>query len=164
MFRVFGRQSRKNGLERSRLYNERDFYRAFARDLKMARRSVIIESPFVTLRRACWISELLEGPVKRGVRVTVYTRHPDCHDKYMATKSKVGIDLLRAVGSRVVLSHDFSHWKLAFIDDSILWEGSLNILSQSNSKEIMRRTAHRGLCRQMRRFVASSRVVGDNRR
>lgn len=162
MLRFFGRRSREHGLERSRLYNERDFYRAFVRDLKKARRRVVIDSPFITLRRACWISEILEGLAKRGVKVTIHTRHPDCHDKFMADKARGGISLLRDSGARVVVSHDLSHWKLAFIDNSILWEGSLNILSQANSKEIMRRTANKGVCRQMSRFVASNRAVGDN--
>lgn len=162
MLRLFDGRSRKNGLRVSRLYNERDFYRVFAQDLRKARRRVVIDSPFITLRRACWISEILEGLVKRGVKVTIHTRHPDCHDKFMADKARAGISLLRTAGARVVVSYNFSHWKLAFIDNSILWEGSLNILSQSNSKEIMRRTAHRGICRQMLRFVASNRTVGDN--
>ena len=162
MFRIFGKRPRKNGLGRSKLYSERDFYRAFVEDLKKARQTVIIESPFISLRRTSWISETLENLTKRGVRVTIYTRHPDCHDRFMATKAQAGIDLLRASGARVVVGRDFSHWKLAFVDDLILWEGSLNILSQANSKEIMRRTTHRGLYQQMRRFVASNRAVGDN--
>ena len=162
MRRILGKRSQRKALGRSGLYNECGFYRAFAGDLKRARRIVVIESPFITLRRAGWASEALEGVVKRGVKVTVYTRHPDCHDGFMASKSRAGIDLLRATGVKVVAGYDLSHWKLAFIDGRVLWEGSLNILSQANSKEIMRRTAHRGLCRQMRRFVASNRVVGDN--
>ena len=35
------------------------------------------------------------------------------------------------------------HRKLAIIDRKILWEGSLNILSQSHSRELMRRIEDR---------------------
>ena len=59
-----------------RMYDEQSFYRAFEKDLYSARRSVIIESPFITLRR---IEELLPVITKlrrKGVSVTVNTRNP----------------------------------------------------------------------------------------
>ena len=40
----------------TQMYDEQSFYRAFQQDLYSARKSVIIESPFITLRR---IEELL---------------------------------------------------------------------------------------------------------
>ena len=49
--------------------------------------------------------------------------------------------------------NDFRHRKLAVIDRAILWEGSLNILSQSNSKEIMRRTKSAFLANQVINFT-----------
>ena len=52
------------------------------------------------------------------------------------------------------------HRKLAIIDRQILYEGSLNILSQNNSREIMRRIESRELAWQMARFVDIDRVLG----
>ena len=40
---------------------------------------------------------------------------------------------------QVFITKNNHHCKLAFIDRNVLWEGSLNILSQTNSREIMRR-------------------------
>ena len=45
------------------------------------------------------------------------------------------------------------HRKLAIIDEEILWEGSLNILSQGDSCEIMRRTVSSSLVYQMLCFI-----------
>ena len=45
------------------------------------------------------------------------------------------------------------HRKLAIIDGQILWEGSLNILSQVLSREIMRRTNSIELAHQMIQFT-----------
>lgn len=45
------------------------------------------------------------------------------------------------------------HRKLAIIDGCILWDGSLNILSQAHSKEIMRRPNSAILCKQMASFT-----------
>lgn len=43
---------------------------------------------------------------------------------------ELGIEVLRTLGHQR---------KLAIIDDNVLWEGSLNILSQYDSCEVMRR-------------------------
>jgi hypothetical protein len=45
------------------------------------------------------------------------------------------------------------HRKLAILDRSILWEGSLNILSQNSSSEIMRRIQSAELAWQMAHFT-----------
>jgi hypothetical protein len=45
------------------------------------------------------------------------------------------------------------HRKLAVIDGEILWEGSLNILSQNDSCEIMRHIESEELVHQMIEFV-----------
>ena len=49
------------------------------------------------------------------------------------------------------------HRKLAIIDDEILWEGSLNILSQNDSCEIMRRSVSAQLANQMLSFIGARR-------
>ena len=49
--------------------------------------------------------------------------------------------------------NDLHYWKLPAIDDKILWEGSLNILSHGHSREIMRRSAFSHFCRKMINFA-----------
>ncbi|HMT19521.1 MAG TPA: hypothetical protein PKD15_05805, partial [Candidatus Saccharibacteria bacterium] len=56
-------------------------------------------------------------------------------------------------GATVVTCDDMRHRKLAMIDDYILWEGSLNMLSQNGSKEVMRRSVSKELCQQMMQFI-----------
>jgi hypothetical protein len=45
------------------------------------------------------------------------------------------------------------HRKLAVLDKHILWEGSLNILSNNGTCEVMRRIESRELAEQMVRFL-----------
>lgn len=47
------------------------------------------------------------------------------------------------------------HRKLAIIDGEILYEGSLNILSQLDSCEVMRRTESQQLANEMARFIGA---------
>ena len=76
----------------------------------------------------------------KKIKIQIVTRDPIEHEqefyRYQATSE---ILKYSEMGIKFVLLNGFHHRKLAIIDRSILWEGSLNILSYSKSKEIMRR-------------------------
>ncbi len=140
-------------IDSTKLYDEKSFYGAFSADFKSAQHEVIIESPYITIRRAKELSILCKKLVKRGVKIIVYTRNPEHHDSSLRYQSYEGLEILRSVGVKTKICNDMRHRKIASIDRNILWEGSLNMLSQSNSKEIMRRTESPELCVQMLRFA-----------
>lgn len=142
-----------NELLKSRLYNETSFYGAFSRDLLNAERSVIIESPYLTEKRALQFVKLFKKLKKRGVRIRINTRNPRHHEKLLEIQAWKAMKILRAHGVKVYTCNDMRHRKLAIIDDRIMWDGSLNILSQARSKEIMRRTNSAQLCQQMIAFT-----------
>lgn len=137
----------------SQLFDETTFYRAFIKDLKTAKRNVVIESPYLTEKRAQQFARTLKRLKKNKVRVRVNTREPRHHDKNLEIQAWKAIKVLRRSGVKVYICSDLRHRKLAAIDNEILWDGSLNILSQSNSKEVMRRTASARLCKQMVYFT-----------
>lgn len=124
----------------SKFYDEQNFYDVFACDINGASSSVVIESPYLTERRARQFARLIQRKVKLGVKIYIYTRNPKHHDYVLAEQSHLACRILKNSGARVFLCDDMRHRKLAIIDEAILWEGSLNILSQSNSAELMRRT------------------------
>ena len=134
------------------MYDEQSFYRAFQKDFYSARKSVIIESPFITLRR---IEELLPVIIKlrrKGVLVTVNTRSPIEHDEEYEMQALVAIEKLQGLGVKVLYTVKH-HRKLAIIDGTVAWNGSLNILSQHDSCEIMWRVASKGIADQLLGFI-----------
>jgi hypothetical protein len=60
--------------------------------------------------------------------------------------------MLQSIGVEVLYTGGH-HRKLAIIDRQILWEGSLNILSQNESCEVMRRIESDELAMQMLQFT-----------
>ncbi len=143
-----------SGLLDSRLYDEDSFYRAFVKDLNKAKKSVVIESPFLTERRALQFCQLFARlSYKKSVKIRVNTRNPRHHDKLLEVQSWKAMQVLRSHGVIVYTYDDIRHRKLAIIDNEVLYEGSLNILSQANSKEIMRRTVSTQLCKQIIQFT-----------
>ena len=140
MFRVFRRRDSRRAFLLSRLFDERTFDDAFFRDLERAKRSVIIESPFLTQRRACYFAGMFREMASGGGRVRVNTRQPIDHKGEMRYQAEAAIKILQKSGTKVCIYGDMRQRKLAIIDGRILWEGSLNILSNGGrSREIMRR-------------------------
>lgn len=140
----------------SQLYNQDKFYDAFSRDLRRARTRVVIESPFITMKRLNALLPTLERLRAKGVGVIVNTKPREEHEQLLYDQAIHAIGVLQDMGVTVLMTIGH-HRKLAIIDDDILWEGSLNILSQNDSCEFMRRVQSPILTEQMIRFIGADK-------
>lgn len=145
-----------NDLLSSRLYDNTNFYKVFQKDLKHAQFSVIIESPFITTRRVEELMPILRKLRQRGVRITVNTRDPKEHDAEYEYQARRAVYEMQELDITVLYTVKH-HRKLAIIDGEILYEGSLNILSQIDSCEVIRRTVSQRLANEMVRFIGAGR-------
>ena len=123
----------------SSLYDEKTFYSKFLRDLDQCQSEVIIESPFITSARMSTLWPTLRRLYAKGVKIYILTRDPNEHSDGYEAQSEMEIRALETTGIQVFVCTGNHHRKLAIIDRTILWEGSLNILSQIHSREVMRR-------------------------
>jgi len=159
MFKFFGFSTQPDELLTSTLYDETTFHEKFTRDLKKCQHEAIIESPFVTSRRLNLLLPLLQKLKSRNVRITISTRDPEKHDDgHMRDSARRAISRLQHMGIHVLYTGGH-HRKLAILDRKILYERSLNILSQNNSCEVMRRIESVQLAWQMARFVKIDKFV-----
>lgn len=122
------------------LFDEKTFYKQFERDLLRAVHEVVIESPFIATERMNSLYPIFERLINKNVKINVITRMPEKHIGLMKQQAEDAIRQFEILGVQVFVCTNNHHRKLAIIDRDILCEGSLNILSQSNSREIMRRT------------------------
>ena len=155
MFRLL-RRVNPDPIFSSKLYDEKSFYGSFIKDLRNAEKSIVIESPYLTTRRSLELSKILLRLHRRGVQVKIYTREPRHHSPYLCQQSVYSIGMLRDAGAIVYICRDYRHRKLAVIDGLILYEGSLNILSQNRSRELMRRTVSSDLSKQVLSYTGLS--------
>ncbi len=136
--KLLSRNTHRLDLSSSRLYDNETFYKAFSKDLSRASSRVVIECPFMTLKRMHTLLPIFTKLRIKGVKVTVNTRNPNEHDSEYEIQANISVQKMQQLGIKVLyVKH---HRKLAIIDDDILWEGSLNILSQNDSCELMRRS------------------------
>jgi len=135
------------------LYDENTFYQAFFKDLESCRKEVIIESPFITSSRMQKFYPAFQKMLDRRTKVLIITRNPSDLDVEIRDFATNEIMQMADMGVSVTLLKGNHHRKLAIIDRSITWEGSLNILSQNNSMEIMRRIEDRKTTEDLIKFL-----------
>lgn len=136
----------------SQLFDHNTFYQAFLADLQHAKRQVIIESPFVTGRRVSRLLPAIRRLRRRDVTVVINTKPIYEQDPELQIQVKDYLSRLDQMGVKILLTGGH-HRKLAVIDRQIVWEGSLNILSQYDSCEIMRRIYSEQLANQTIEFL-----------
>lgn len=114
--------------------DERSFYETFTARLAEARHSVWLWSPWVA-RRVRAILPALKEAVARGVRVTVFVRDPS---DSLQQKERFADCLaeLRSIVPAVIEVNDM-HQKIVVIDERLVMLGSLNVLSQHRTREVM---------------------------
>jgi hypothetical protein len=147
-------------VEKSRLFDETDFYPHFIKDLLGAKSEVVIDSPYITTERARIFTPIFEHLINKGVKIFVLTRQPKEHDSGIKYQAESEIKNFEEMGIVVLPFIGYVHRKLAIIDRNILWEGSLNILSQRDSHEIMRRFVGTETAQQMMTFLKLDKNIG----
>lgn len=118
--------------------NQHEFYRALEFDIRRARTSIEIVSPYVSRSRSESIWPQLLNARRRGVSLTIYMKPVE---EQGANLQDAAIELIRK-GQKEdirIIEVPLIHQKVALIDNRICWEGSLNMLSHKNTDELMRR-------------------------
>lgn len=162
MFNLFKKnQPTAVSLLTSELYDENTFYERFINDLKSCQSEAIIESPFISSNRMRMLYPILARLVSKGVKLFIVTRDPLEHEGKYALQSELEIQRFENTGIHVLICDGNHHRKLAILDRKILYEGSLNILSQTKSREIMRRIFGEDHALQMIRFLKFDRFLID---
>lgn len=157
--RFLSRKTAAPDLTSSTLLNENTFYPALMKDLNNCGSELIIESPFITNRRLNQLLPTLQRLKQRKVRIIINTRDPHEHDdERRRNEAHRAVAKLQREGIQVLYTGGH-HRKLVILDRTILYEGSLNILSQNDSSEIMRRIESTKLAWEMIGFIGIDKYI-----
>lgn len=152
IFNQFKKKQSQDPLIHSELHDETTFYQRFIEDLERATEEVIIESPFISAARMRVLYPIIAKLIDRNIKIYVFTRDPSEHNEEYDEQAEFEIQRFERIGVQVLICRNH-HRKLAIIDRELLWEGSLNILSQFHSREIMRRIRGESIAMQMFKFL-----------
>lgn len=134
------RLSKGASVEELEQYNQTGFWTKVISDLKNATMRAVIFCPFVQEKRIQFLLPIFQEMIGAGVTITIYTKPVNEHEKeYQKTARKL-IDYLRRQGLAVRIRKNM-HEKVILIDDKLVWQGSLNLLSHTATTEQMQRIA-----------------------
>jgi len=139
---------------------QENFYEFLRSDLAGAVSRVVIYSPFITQSRLAELEPQLRAAIERGVRVYVVTKTLDERRRGGLSQYKLLERALTEWGVIVVHKRGM-HEKLVFIDDRTMWEGSLNPLSFSNTREHMERRISQRVFQDYARVIRLDDLIGE---
>jgi len=148
-------------MQKGNLFNEKSFYQAFVKDMLAAKKEVIIYSPFVSKFRSEFFRRTFVELRKRNIPVFIFTRPIEEHDSLMKAEITCAINDYEESGAYITYLTGFVHEKLAIIDRNVLWEGSLNILSQRQSREMMRRISDEAMTQETMSYLGLTKKLAE---
>ncbi len=155
MLNLFAR-SRPFSYESTALYDQNTFYAALENDLRRCQRELVIESPFITAGRINVLLPIFEKTCRRNVKIIINTRNPIEHEGDYVRQAQEAVMILQDMGITVLYTVKH-HRKLAIIDRHVTYGGSLNILSFSDSCEIMRRIVSDAVANDLYKYLGLHR-------
>ena len=87
MFRIIQGLLERKKLYYSCLFNEKTFYKKFLQDLRLARQSVVIDSPYLTERQINHFLPVFRKLIDCDVNIRVNTQNPECHSVLMKNQA-----------------------------------------------------------------------------
>lgn len=118
------------------LLTQANFYGAFVEELKKAKSRVVIFSPFIIRKCVANLLEPFEGNLSKKIPIYVVTRKSEFL-KDNRVEVEETIEELKKIGVKVIELTEQFHHKIAVIDGSVFYYGSLNILAHSKSSDSM---------------------------
>ncbi len=134
--------------------NETTFFPRLEQDISLAKKQIIIFSPFIEKDRTEKLIPLLAEKTRAGITITVICKSGETSSSHLKAK-----ELLRHAGVQLRQPDDMKHEKFVFIDHEIAYIGSLNPLSQNKSSKFMERVKSSGYVRQLKKFMRVDDVV-----
>lgn len=120
------------------IYDGKSFYSAFCHDMKLARKEILIVSPYMRKSRITQMTHVLSEAILNGVSIMVVTRPPEDLNEKDRDAVIENTQALQAYGIKVIYKSQF-HQKFTVIDQQTVWYGSVNFLSFGTSENSVMR-------------------------
>ena len=120
-------------LSRDVIYDQKTFIEPFLQDIRKARHSVVIVSPYIKTSRVHWLLNTIHENC-HPLKTTVITRPSDAFQGKSSTDVYEAIQRLAESNVETICKNAI-HQKFAIIDQKIVWYGSINLLSFGSSQE-----------------------------
>ena len=130
------------------IYDSDSYRPIFEQDLREAAASVIISSPTLSRKRVEQLLALVRPGQENGLKVAVITWHPDVY-RYGKDEHRLALlESLRTGGCEVRFAQD-NCLHFAVIDETVVWYGSMNLLSRDDVEDNIMRLESREIAEEL---------------
>ena len=120
------------------IFDRDSFLPVFNNDIAVAKKEILIVSPFVRRKRTMQMVQRLRIAIENGTRAIVVTRTAEAYRPRDRAALERALALLKDSGIAVVFRPNI-HQKFAVMDQRTVWYGSINLLSYGNAQESIMR-------------------------
>lgn len=141
------------------IYTQRNFYSAFFADILNAKKEIVIFSPFISEKQIDNFIHIFKLLKIKGIKIIIFTR-PAVNQGGMPREDVE--NLIESIQKEDILVNTKRynmHEKVSIIDNTVVWMGSLNILSHRDTSEIMYRLEGRRIADELLRNFYVDRAV-----
>lgn len=138
------------------IFGSDNYREPFEKDILSAAKSIVISSPFLGSKSTNWLIDQVDNLQMRGVRIYVISLSPD---HYPGDGREHHMELLQSLrGSGVqILTHPRCYERFAVIDQSIVWYGSMNLLSNAREDDNLMRITSPSIAQELFELVSGKK-------
>ena len=120
------------------IFDSIGYWAVFEKDIYSAAKSIVISSPFLSSRKVEWFVDQSEALQKRNVTVKVFSLSPEAYPEEGREHHAELLGRLASAGI-YVKTQNHCHERYAVIDQSLVWYGSMNLLSRGREDDSLMR-------------------------
>ena len=135
------------------IFDSQNYFDVFEKDVVSASKSVVISSPSFSFKKVNWLCTESEHLQLRGVSVVVLTLDPEDYPEDGRDQHKSHIEHLISSGVNVITRHKHRE-RFAIIDKSLVWYGSMTLLSNEKEDDSLMRINNPAVAEELLEFAA----------
>jgi superfamily II DNA or RNA helicase len=120
------------------IFTKDNFLPVFTQDIVAAHKEILIVSPFIRQKRTRKMIQHLFVALGQRIRITIVIRPKEDFPEKDHHQYQKALDLLTESGLTILFKSNI-HQKFAVMDQTIVWYGSINLLSYGNAQESIMR-------------------------
>ncbi len=120
------------------IFDSTGYWEVFENDVLSTAKNIVISSPYLSLRKVEWLADQSEILQKRGVAIIVFSLSPEAYPEDGREHHGELLERLTSAGI-CVKTQNHCYERYAVIDHSLVWYGSMNLLSRGREDDSLMR-------------------------
>ena len=136
------------------IFDSQSYFDIFEKDVISAAGSVVISSPSFSYKKVNWLCSESDDLLQRGVSIVVLTVTPEDYPEDGRELHSAHILRMESSGIKVTKLNQYRE-RFAVIDSSLVWYGSMNLLSNEKDDDSLMRINNPAIAYELLEFAIS---------